>query len=112
MPKLLSNHQTKRHPTASEFEIEVIPKDKLTFQLGTRQAPVGVVLRDSITLGNGSKKPIDFKVLSNSNEKYAVAFEHDHGTINPVRYFVFLFLIQFLFLFFYFLVFFILIFCY
>ena len=87
MPTLWSNHQTKRHPTASEFEIEVFPKEKLTFQLGTRQAPVGAVIRDTITLGNGSKKPIDFKVLSNSNEKYAVAFEHDHGTINPVSTF-------------------------
>lgn len=77
---------TFRAATPDNFELKVSPQEKLSFGLGSHQAPVGVEINDTITLGNSGKKAVDFKVWVPESPKCNFKLRPETGTVNPVRF--------------------------
>ncbi|KAH3760223.1 protein serine/threonine kinase [Pelomyxa schiedti] len=84
-PMSIISQQSRRDPSIqltgyilvspADFELEVSPTDKLTFNLGTHQAAVGVLLEDEFKVSNHTRKKIKFQVLTPKSEKYTLKFE-------------------------------------
>eukprot|EP01106_Pelomyxa_sp_JSP_P011664 TRINITY_DN3073_c0_g1_i1.p1 TRINITY_DN3073_c0_g1~~TRINITY_DN3073_c0_g1_i1.p1 ORF type:complete len:327 (-),score=46.86 TRINITY_DN3073_c0_g1_i1:1406-2386(-) len=70
--------------TAETFPLKVTPEKKLTFNLGSHQAPVGKPLQDVITLTNPSSNPeVAFELLALKSDKYEITFEPQRGVVPP-----------------------------
>ncbi|KAH3744497.1 tyrosine protein kinase [Pelomyxa schiedti] len=68
-----------RQVPADSFDLMVTPNRKLEFDLGSRQAPVGAELVDTITLCNNYRRAVEFKVVSPQSHQYKISIDPPTG---------------------------------